>query len=126
MDGSEQYAIAARVPIYGFRDAGRQFWKSFRSSIVSAGLSENRCFKAFYTFHEDGDVKVMLGTHVDDLMYACKPGYEHLLQPIFDTFEVKTFEERSFRFCGREIEQDDSCNIFVTCRGTAEKTLPTK
>ena len=67
-DGHDKYAIAARVPIYGFRDAGRQFWKTFRLSIVSAGLNENRCFKAYYTYQEDGDIKVMLGTHVDDLM----------------------------------------------------------
>ena len=112
------------MPIYGLRDAGRQFWKSFRSAIVKCRLKENRGFKAFYTYSEDGDIKVMLGTHVDDLMYACKPGYEQMLTSLFDTFEVKQFEEGNFRFCGREIAQDDSGNITVTCKDTAVKTLP--
>ena len=83
------FAIATTTPIYGFRDAGRLFWKGFRRDILSAGLKENRQFRALYTYEVDGDVKVMLGTHVDDVLYACKPGFEYLLDPIFKSYDVK-------------------------------------
>ena len=64
----------------------------------------------------------MLGTHVDDVLYACKPGFEYLLDPIFESYDVKKIEEGEFRFCGREIKQDAEYNITVTCRDTVEKT----
>ena len=71
-------------------------------------------------------MKVMMVTHVDDLLYTCKPGYEHVVQKVLDFFAVnmKKVGEGSFRFCGREIVQDDQFNIRVTCRDTTEKILP--
>ena len=72
-------AIAARVPIYGFRDAGRGFWKQIRGVIKEAGFKPNHIMKALYSVEEDGEIKAMLVTHVDDIAWAVKPGYEHLL-----------------------------------------------
>jgi hypothetical protein len=77
-----------------------------------------------YTYAEDGDIKCMCVSHVDDLMFAAKPGYEHLMQKVLDRFEVRELNEGSFRFCGREIEQNEHGDIHVTCKDTAEKTLP--
>ena len=65
----------------------------------------------------------MLATHVDDILYACKPGYEHLVQKIFDKFEVRETQTGKIRFCGREILQDET-GIRITCKDTAEKVLP--
>lgn len=117
-------AILARVPIYGTKDAGRRFWKRLREVIRSSGLKPNRQIKALYSFEVDGDVKCMLATHVDDLLWSAKPGYEYLMEKVLKEFDVRKVDESEFRFCGREIAQDDEYNIKVTCKDTAEKILP--
>lgn len=68
----------------------------------------------------------MLGTHVDDLLFAAKPGYEHYVRKIQEAFQVEDgkISEGDVRFCGREISQDDKGNIKVTCKATAEKIEP--
>ena len=117
-------AVVARVPIYGFRDAGRNFWKQLREVIQKAGLKPNKIIKALYSLSEDGDCKVMLATHVDDICFACKPGYEHRVKEILDFFDIRKEEETEFRFCGREIKQDADGSISVTCKDISEKITP--
>ena len=85
----EDAALVARVPIYGLKDSGRGFWKELREQILETGCKANKYIKALYSYHEKGDLKVMIATHVDDLMYACKPGYEHIIQKVLDRFEVR-------------------------------------
>lgn len=81
IDSSRKVAFAARVPIHGTRDAGRQFYKQISKSAVAAGLDECRSLKSFY-FAEGGEVKVMLAAHVDDLMWVCADGYEACVDSI--------------------------------------------
>ena len=121
---NDNTAMIARVPIYGLKDSGRGFWKELREVIISTGMKANRYIKALYTYQEKDDIKVMLATHVDDLMYACKAGYEHIVQKILDRFEVRETQTGNIRFCGREIIQDEQGNIRITCRDTTEKILP--
>jgi hypothetical protein len=64
------------VPIYGTVDAGRGFWKELRGDILEIGLKENAITRAWCAYKEEGDVKVMLGSHVDDVLWACKEGCE--------------------------------------------------
>ncbi len=46
------------------------------------------------------------------------------MQHVLDKFEVRELNQDNFRFCGHEIVQDDELDIRVTCKDTAEKTLP--
>ena len=113
----------ARVPIYGTRDAGRRFWATLKKVLTGIGLHQKSQCKALFTSQEDGDIKVMIACHVDDLLYAVKPGYEHFTGKILEAFHVEKskISEQNFRFCGREIKQDEQKNIKVTCAATAEK-----
>ena len=74
-----------------------------------------------YTYSEEGDVKLMMGTHVDDILFACKPGYENFVRKLQEAFQVEDSKvsEGNFRFCGREISQEDDGSI--TVKSTAEK-----
>ena len=99
-------AILARVPIYGIGDSGRLFWKQLREEFQKVGLRANRITKALYSYSIDGRVKVMVGTHVDDILWAADPEYEKMIKKILATFDIRKIEEESFRFCGREITQD--------------------
>ena len=112
--------ILARVPIYGTSDAGRKFWQKFRTVITGSGFRENKIARALYVLEVDGDIKSMLITHVDDLCWATKPGYEHAIQKILDAFVVKKVEETKFRFCGKDVEQLSDMSIKVTCEDAIE------
>jgi len=98
--------------------------EELREQITKSGCKANKYTKALYTYQEDGDIKVMLATHVDDLMFACKEGYDWVVKKILDKFEVRETQTGKIRFCGREVVQDAEMNITVTCKDTAEKCLP--
>jgi len=70
----EAAMMLARVPIYGTKDAGRRFWLKLKGTIVTIGMRQNSQCPALFTYSEDGDIKVMMGTHVDDILFSCKPG----------------------------------------------------
>ena len=89
-------------PIYGTKDAGRRFYKTFRRRAVEAGLEESRLCRSFYTYCVDGRVVLMMGAHVDDILWAAEPEYKDLmLKQLFQHFELNQVEEGQFRFCGR-------------------------
>ena len=94
--------MLARVPIYGTKDAGRGFWKRLRSVCLEAGLHENRIMKSVYSFQKDGKVVCMMVTHVDDLLWACEPEYQYMIDHILKTFECGKIEKGNFRYCGKD------------------------
>ena len=66
--------------------------------------------KAFYHLaveDENGkiDIKVVLLTHVDDVMWAAKPGYEDLVPRILEKFEVRNIEERNSDFVEKNLHK---------------------
>ena len=54
---TDDMAMAARVPVYGLKDSGRNFWKELREQSIAAGFKVNKYIKALYTYQEDGEVK---------------------------------------------------------------------
>ena len=110
--------LMARVPIYGSGDAGRHFWKKLRTVALEAGMKESALSPAFYHHSAEGSVQAMLGTHVDDILFATKEGQQGMVDKILAHFETKEVAEGKFRFCGKEIEQDESGSVRVTCRDT--------
>ena len=114
--------LLALVPIYGTKDAGRGLWRRvFRVCTGDAGLTENFVFSALYHYAEAGDTKIMLATHVDDLIWACKTGYEDKVQTIINTLLLGKHERGSFRFCGLEYVQHENYEVTKTCQATTEK-----
>ncbi len=49
VDPARKAAIAARVPIYGTKVAGRQLYKKFRKVAISEGLCEADILNPFIT-----------------------------------------------------------------------------
>ena len=81
--------------------------------------------KALYSYaDESGDVKIMVGTHVDDIIWACKPEAEHMIAEIIEKFQCGEPEVGNFRYCGKEVVQDDHFNIHITCKDTTLKMEP--
>ena len=90
-----------------------------RHDILGIGLKENAVLRALYIYQEGGEPKAMLATHVDDMLWATKPGYEDRVQQLLDHYTLKTVVSGTFRFCGRDVVQQ---RIFRSQSGV--KTRP--
>ena len=126
-DPSKKILLVGIKPVYGQSDSGRWFWKGFRRVCTGEGrLTEIRCMRALYYFAVDGDIKILFGTHVDDLIWGVKDGYEHILQPILQHYALEDKVENgpTYRFCGREIVQLPDFSIKVSCIANIIKILP--
>eukprot|EP00973_Karenia_brevis_P042835 5930047-Karenia_brevis.AAC.1 len=68
----------------------------------------------------------MLITHVDDLCWAVKPGYEVYMDKIMKEFIANRDKVKigQCRFCGKEIEQFADFSIRVTCKHATETINP--
>ena len=62
----------------------------------------------------------MLITHVKELCWAMKPGYEEPIQKILDAFIVKKVQESKLSFCGKDVEQLPDMSIRATCEDATE------
>ena len=69
-----------------------------RTPYQNAGLRANRITKALYSFAKDGKVKVMVGTHVDDILWAADPEYEYMVKKILATFDIRKMRKILFDF----------------------------
>ena len=65
-------------------------------------------------------------THVDDMLWATKPGYEDRVQQLLDRYTIKTVESGTFRFCGREVIRHSDFSVSVRCKDTTEKIEPVR
>ena len=104
--------MLARAPIYGSVDGGRRFWKKLRRTVKQKGLKENRICRALYSYTDkDGVVQMLLTSHVDDLLWACDPSCDWIVKELIDEFKCGTVESGSFKYCGKEIVQDEDFTI---------------
>jgi hypothetical protein len=98
----EKMAIVANRPIYGTADAGRGFYKKLRKCEKEAKLDETRQLLSLYTYNVEGKIELMLGAHVDDVIWAAAPEYESMIYEFLANFVIKKEMEGNFGFCGRE------------------------
>ena len=59
-----------KKPLYGLDDASRKFWLKVRDMFLDMGLKILEGDEAFYYSYEDGKLKGMILTHVDDFIIA--------------------------------------------------------
>ena len=98
--------LLANVPIYGTKAAGRGLYFRVRTLLIENGLNENFIIPALYSFSRDGVILILIGTHVDDLLYGYVDEVADLVKSILEHLIFGKDVTRSFRFCGREIEQN--------------------
>ena len=117
--------IAARVPIYGTKDAGRGFWLQLKEVVLSKGYRLNKILPSMFTLRtKDDKIVSVLSSNVDDLLYASEPGHEDAINAVLETFSVREVNETPFRFCGKEVAQMEDFSIKVTAKDNTEKIKP--
>ena len=116
--------LEAHVPIYGTRDAGRDFWQRLRQVLIATGMVENQILKATYMITVDGVLKGILASHVDDLLWAFVPDVEYIIEAIREQLQFGKSGAHNFRYCGREIDQClESFSITIKCSDTTMKLV---
>ena len=73
--------------------------------MCECGLEDNYIFKFRYSYAKDGEVQLILATHVDDLFWECKPSAEHIITKIESLFILGTDDVHIFWYCGKEVTQ---------------------
>jgi len=123
---AEGAVIAARVPIYGTKDAGRGFWLRLKQVVTDNGFELNKILPTLFALRDKTTNKMMgmMTTNVDDLLYGTVAEAEPVMRKILDAFSVREEQEMKFRFCGKEISQDSEFNITVTAKDNTEKIRP--
>ena len=117
--------LLANVPIYGTKAAGRGLYFRVRTLLIENGLNENFIIPALYSFTRDGVILVLIGTHVDDLLYGYVDEVADLVKSILEHLIFGKDVTRSLRFSGREFEQNlVTYEIKVTCEKTTMKMEP--
>ena len=98
--------VLALVPIYGTKGGGRNSWKHQLSVMCDGGHEENDLLKACHSYARDGEVQLVLATHVDDLIWDCKLSAGYLIAEIKCLLILGTKDVLIFRYCGKEVAQD--------------------
>ena len=57
----------------------------------------------------------MIATHVDDILRACEPEYEKVIDGIKKIYKMESEEQTNFQYCGVVIHRFDDFSIKVTC-----------
>ena len=123
-DIPEGTVLAARVPIYGTRDAGRGFWLKLKDEMLARGYELNRILPTVFVLREEDKIVGVMSSNVDDLLYGHLDGYEDKMNDVLDSFSVRERQEAPFRFCGKEVNQDTDYSIKVTAKDNTEKIRP--
>ena len=121
---NEGDVLAARVPVYGTKDAGRGWWLRLQEVATAENFTVNKILPTMFTLRVEEKIVGVMSSNVDDLLYGNLPGYEGPMQRILDTFAVRESKEAPFRFCGKEVVQHDDFSIDVTAKDNTEKIRP--
>ena len=106
--------LLCRLPVYGTMDAGRGFFVRLSKVARQEGLKMSKIGPGlYYVPGTDGTPAVMLGTHVDDLLWAHTDEGKKLMDRVLSHFELGKIEEGDFRYCGRRFRQDNEYNVSI-------------
>ena len=74
--------------IFGLANSPRLFWRHLRDTLLRLGFVQSCLDKALFMFYRAGRLVLILGTHVDDLLGAGKPGIaDEILEQVKKEFD---------------------------------------
>ena len=94
---------------YGFVDASRGFYLEMEKTLTELKCPTSKFDPALYYHFDDKteELKGMLMTHVDDIMYGTGDDdfEEKVMKPLKTKFEFGSEEESIFRYVGMQVQQ---------------------
>ena len=79
----EGQVLAARVPIYGTKDAGRGFWLRLTEVVKEHNYTLNKILPTMFSLRDNGKIVGVMSSNVDDLLYGSLPEFEGAMNNIF-------------------------------------------
>ena len=98
--------VVATGAIYGTKDAGRKWYLHLKKTLESFGIIECALEKGLYRMHKDGDVRMVIHTHVDDLLVAMEQSCSnarHTLEKLQKVLYLKGGTGQVFEYLARLI-----------------------
>ena len=112
--------LKAKKAIYGFSEAARMFWLALKEHLESDGWVESRLEPALFFLREQGKLRGILVTHVDDLEGGVHKDFqEQAFKKSSKALEFATNHFKEFIFRGREMKQTTEGHIDVSMRNYA-------
>ena len=112
------------VALYGLDDASLQFHFKCKEVFLKMGLKQSRSDPAmFYQQDKNGNLKLLLITHVDDFLISADEKYlSDFVKKLSKQFEMGREESWNFKYCGFRIFQSkDTFEIKISQDEFAEE-----
>ena len=99
---------ALKKCIYGLNDAPRSWYKKVNSALLKLGGVQSAYDSALYIWHnEDGTVKGIIGSHVDDFIYSGNQLFQvEVIKQLKIMFKIGEECSGSFKYVGLSVVQD--------------------
>ena len=92
--------------------------------VLEKGYSLNKILPTKFALRHEGKIVGVMSSNVNVLVHGELPGFEKQMKDILDVFRIREEQECNFRFCGKEVQQDENFNITVTAKDNTEKIRP--
>ena len=102
-----------KKPCYGLNDASRQWFLSFKSTLLSLGMKQSKRESCLFYLQENDTLHGLLIFHVDDVLSAGDEIFETLMNKLRIKYTFGKVETRNFIFTGLEITQSDDMSVSV-------------
>ena len=93
--------------LYGLKDASRQFFLKVKTILCEMGFTHSELDPGLFYFHRNGQLKGVLGLHVDDFIHAGDEYFNTvIMKRVMSNFCVGKNEKGSFLYTGFQIHQE--------------------
>ena len=98
---------------------------SSEEHVQTVQFSLNQILPTLFTLRDDeSKIIAVMSSNVDDLLYGYLPEGAEVMISVLQQFLVGKEEHGTFRFCGKEIRQDEDFDIHVTAKDNTERVQP--
>ena len=100
-------------PCYGLNDASRQWFLSFKSTLLSLGMKQSKRESCLFYLQQNGKLHGLLIFHVDDVLSAGDDMFECIMEKLRLKYTFGKVETKNFVFTGMQITQSDNMEVYV-------------
>ena len=108
-----------RTPAEGIPEEGTAGGAILASRVSICGTEDAGTLR-----NEESKIIAVMSSNVDDLLYGSLPEGAEAMNSVLQHFLVGKEAHNSFRFCGKEFEQDEDFGIRVTAKDSNERVQP--
>ena len=93
--------------LYGLKDASRKWYDIVKKTLIDLGCTLSKTDPAIFVFKKDGIVSGVLGTHVDDFLFAGTESFQkEIIRKVVEKFSVGKHETENFTYTGFKLTQE--------------------